>query len=327
MKICVFGAGAVGGYIGGRLALAGAEVTLIARGPHLAAMRAGGLRLRIDGEDRLARPACTNDPAAAGPQDFVFVTLKAHDLPAAAAAMAPLLGPDTAVVTASNGVPWWYFHGLAGRWQGHSLDTVDPGGAQWREIGPERAIGCVVFAGAQMVEPGTVRHVGGGHRLALGEPDGHDSARLARLIEALQRAGFEATDANPIRDEIWMKLWGNLSFNPVSALTGGLLDEIAADPGTRAVIRAMMVEARAVGEALGVRFDMEVEARIDMAGAIGAHKTSMLQDLERGRRLEIDAILGVVRELGELTGRKTPMIDAILGLVRQRDRTIGRPAG
>lgn len=320
MKICIFGAGAVGGHIGGKLALAGADVTLIARGDHLAAMRLDGLVLRHGGEEQRVRPACTDDPAEAGPQDCVVVTLKTYAAPEAAQAMAPLLGPETTVVTASNGIPWWYFHKLSGPWEDRRIESVDPGGLQWRHIGPERAIGCVIHLAAEVPEPGVIEFRGGDGRLLFGEPDGSLSGRAERVVRAMSAAGFRAALVPRIREDIWNKLWGNLSFNPVSVLTGARLNEIAADPGTRAVIRAMLVESQAVGEALGIDFAMQVEPRIDMAGAVGAHKTSMLQDLERGRPLEIDAILGVVREFGELVDRPTPTIDMILALVRQRGR-------
>lgn len=319
MKICVFGAGAIGGYVGGLLADAGADVTLIARGAHLAAMRAEGLRIRIEGDERIVRPRCTGDPAEAGPQDVVIVALKTTDAPRAAASMAPLLGPETTVVTAANGLPWWYFHGLDGPWRERRIVAVDPDNAQWDAIGPDRAVGCVVYIAAELVAPGIVAFRGGGNRVVLGEPDGRESERVAAIAAAFTAAGIGATISADIRGEAWNKLCGNLPFNPVSVLTGARVDEIAGDPGSRAVIRAMMIEVRAVGEALGVAFGMEVEERIDMAGRIGAHKTSMLQDYERGRPLEVDAIVGAVQELGRLTGRDTPTIDMILALVRQKE--------
>lgn len=322
MRICVYGAGAIGGLLGAELSLAGYDVTLIARGPHLAAMRAGGLTLRKDGAERVARPAVTDDPAAAGPQDYVLLTMKAHGVRAAAAAMQPLLGADTAVVTAMNGVPWWYFHAHPGPLAGRRLRSVDPDGRLWDLVPPQRVIGCVVYPAAEVVEPGVVEHRYG-NRFMLGEPDGSHSPRAARLSEALIKAGFKAPVRPRIRDDIWVKLWGNLSFNPVSALTQATLATIAGDPGTRAVVRRMMVEAEQVGEALGVRFGVDVDTRIGWAADVGEHRTSMLQDLLQGRPMEIDALVGAVAEMGDLVGIDTPFIDAVLALVVQRAREAG----
>ncbi len=317
MRICIYGAGAIGGYLGVRLALAGADVTLIARGAHLAAMQANGVRLLINGEEQVAYPRCTDNPADIGQQDFVILTLKAPSVPGVVELMQPLLGRDTAVVTAVNGIPWWYFYGLDSPWRNHQLASVDPGGRQWLGIGPERAIGCVVYPATEVVAPGVIQHVSG-DRFSLGEPTGEKTARVTALSDLFRAAGLKAPVRQHIRNDIWVKLWGNLSFNPVSALTGGTLEAIAADPGTRAVVRAMMLEAQAIGEGLGVRFGMDVDQRIAGAAAVGAHKTSMLQDLEHGRPLEIDALVTVVQELGQLVGLATPTIDVVLALVRQR---------
>jgi 2-dehydropantoate 2-reductase len=321
MRICVYGAGAIGGYLGCQLALAGQDVTLIARGPHLAALRARGVRLLIDGEERVARPHATDDPSEAGPQDYVIVTLKAHSVPAITDALQPLLGPDSVVVWAVNGVPWWYFYGLAGPWEGRRLDSVDPDGSQWDKIGPERVLGCVVYPAAEVVEPGVIRHIEG-NRFTLGEPNGEKSERVRRLAQAFIAAGLRAP-VRRVRDEIWVKLWGNLSFNPISALTLETLDVVATDAGTRAVARAMMVEAQAIGEKLGVRFAVDVDRRIEGAAAVGSHRTSMLQDLERGRPMEIDALVTAVQEMGRLVGVETPTIDTVLALVQQRARVAG----
>ncbi|MBK6708989.1 MAG: 2-dehydropantoate 2-reductase [Chloroflexi bacterium] len=317
MRICIYGAGAIGGYLGVQLALAGANVTLIARGAHLAAMQANGVRLLINGEERVAHPRCTDNPADVSEQDFVILTLKAPSVPGVVELMQPLLGQDTAVVTAVNGIPWWYFYGLDSPWRNHQLASVDPGGRQWLGIGPERAIGCVVYPATEVVAPGVIQHVSG-DRFSLGEPTGEKTARVAALSDLFRAAGLKAPVRQHIRNDIWVKLWGNLSFNPVSALTGGTLETIAADPGTRAVVRAMMLEAQAIGEELGVRFGIDVDQRIAGAAAVGAHKTSMLQDLEHGRPLEIDALVTVVQELGQLVGLATPTIDVVLALVRQR---------
>lgn len=322
MRIAIFGAGAIGGLLGAELALAGTSVTLIARGAHLKAMKERGLTLIRGGESRVARPALSDDPAAVGEQDYVILTLKAHSVPAAVPSIRALLGPKTAVVTAANGVPWWYFHGLEGPYRDRRLASVDPGDIQWQGIGPERVIGCVVYPAADVAEPGVVRHLEG-DRFLLGEPDGSRSDRAARLSRILIGAGFKAPVRPRIREEIWIKLWGNVAFNPVSALTGGTLGEIWADVGTRDVVRAVMVEAQAVAEKLGIRFPIDVERRIEGAGAVGAHKTSMLQDLEMGRPLEIDALVTAVAEMGDLVEVPTPMLDAVLALVRQRARKAG----
>ncbi len=322
MKICIYGAGAIGGFLGAELALAGEDVTLIARGPHLAAMKQNGLTLIRDGERRVAKVRCCENPAEAGPQDYVVITLKTHSVPPIVPHLKPLLGPETAVVWGVNGVPWWYFHRLDGPWRDRRLASVDPGDVQWNGIGPQRMIGCVVYPACEVTEPGVVQHVEG-DRFTLGEPTGEKSERATKFSEALIRAGLKAPVRPRIRDEIWIKLWGNLCFNPISALTHATLDVIATDPGTRAVARAMMLEAQAIGETLGVKFAIDVDKRIAGAAAVGGHKTSMLQDLERGRPMEIDALVAAVQEMGALVGVPTPTIDTVLALIRQRARTAG----
>ncbi|MET0596969.1 MAG: 2-dehydropantoate 2-reductase [Mesorhizobium sp.] len=317
MKLAVFGAGAIGGFLAARLAAAGeVELSLVARGAHLAAIRERGLTLVEGGESRTFPVRATDRTEELGAQDYVLLTLKAHGAAGALDAILPLLGEATAVVTLQNGVPWWYFHGLDGPFRDARLSSVDPGGSLWDGIGPERAIGCVVYPAAEIEAPGVVRHVDG-VRFSLGEPTGEKSARARRLAEVLIAAGLQAPLRDDIRSEIWVKLWGNLSFNPISALTGATLEAIVADDGTRGVARAMMLEAQAIGEALGVRFPIDVDRRIRGAGAVGAHKTSMLQDLERGRPLEIDALVGSVQELGRLVGKPTPTVDTVLALVRR----------
>ena len=322
MKICIYGAGAIGGYMGAELARAGVDVSLVARGPHLAAMRKNGLKLRIGDEEHVTHPTCTDNPSELGPQDFVIVALKAHSVPNVVDAMQPLLGPDTAVVTAVNGVPWWYFYGLEGEYEGRRIETVDPGSVQWDGIGPERAIGCVVYPACEIAEPGVIQHTSG-NKFTLGEPNGEKTERIQNLSQALMSANMKAPVRPRIRDEIWVKLWGNLSFNPISALTSATLEQIAGDKETRAVVRAMMVEAQAIGEVLGVKFPVSVDKRIEGAAAVGAHKTSMLQDLELGRPMEIDALVAAVSEMGDMVGIETPTIDTVLALVRQRGRIAG----
>ncbi len=322
MKVGIFGAGAIGGFLGAKLTAAGADVTLIARGPHLAAMQANGLRLISGDETITTHPRCLSDPAEAGVQDFVIVTLKAHSLPAAAPHIARMMGPETALVTGVNGVPYWYFYGLDGPHRDRLVQAVDPGGVLWNTLPPARAIGCVVYPAAEVVEPGVIAHTYG-DRFSLGEPDGSRSGRIETLSKALIGAGLKAPVRPRIRDEIWVKLWGNLAFNPLSALTLTTLDRLTGAPDLRALCQAMMLEAKAVAEALGTRFAIDVERRIDGAAEVGAHKTSMLQDLERGRPMEIDALLGAVVELGEVVGAAMPLCRAILTLLRERARRAG----
>jgi 2-dehydropantoate 2-reductase len=322
MRIAIFGAGAMGGFLGVRLHQAGAEVTFIARGAHLAAMRDRGVTLREGGESVTVRPRCTDNPAEAGPQDYVFVTLKAHSLPAAAPQIVSLLGTDTALVTGINGVPYWYFHGLDGPYRDRKVESVDPGGVLFQTLHPARVIGSVLYPAAEVVEPGVIEH-SYGDRVSLGEPDGSRSARIETLSRLMIQAGLKSPVRPRIRDEIWVKLWGNLAFNPLSALTGSTLERLAGRSDLRAVARAMMVEAQAVAEALGVRFPIDVDKRIQGAQEVGAHKTSMLQDLERGRPLEIDALLGAVVELGQLVGKPMPTCEGVLALVRERARLAG----
>lgn len=318
MKICIYGAGAIGGYLGVQLAHAGADVSLVARGPHLAAMREHGLKLLIDGEERVAQLRCTDDPRELGPQDYVIIALKAHSVPAVLDAMQPLIGPNTAVVTAVNGIPYWYFYKHGGALEGTTLESIDPGGRQWRQLGPERAIGCVVYPATEVVAPGVIQHVYG-NKFPLGEASGERTERVEKLSQLMTASGLDAPIRENIRDEIWLKLWGNLCFNPISALTHGTLDIIASDPGTRAIARAMMLEAKAIGDKFGVHFRVDVERRINGAGAVGAHKTSMLQDLERGRAMEIDPLVSVVQEMGRLANVPTPTLDVVLALIKQRE--------
>jgi len=323
MKICIFGAGAIGGLMGAKLAAKGdVDVTFIARGPHLAAMRQNGVKLISEGEERIVHPRCVESAEEAGPQDYVLVTLKAHSLPSAAKQMQPLLGPDTAIVSAVNGIPWWYFHGLGGAYEGRIVQSVDPDGQVSALLPPSRAIGCIVYPAAEVTAPGVIDH-SYGDRFSLGEPDGSRSPRAQALSEALIAAGFKAPVRPKIRDELWVKLWGNMAFNPISALTTATLDVLTGDEGQRGVARAMMLEGQRVAEALGVRFAIDVDKRIAGAAEVGAHKTSMLQDLERGRPMEIEALLGAVVELADWVGEAAPISRTVLALVRARARAAG----
>jgi 2-dehydropantoate 2-reductase len=280
-------------------------------------MKRDGLTLLVGDERRVARVRCTADTREAGPQDYVVLAVKAHAVAPALDALKPLLGPKTAVVTAQNGILWWYTYGLAGALANRHLDSADPGGRIWNALGPERAIGCVVYPSCEIVAPGVVRHLEG-NRFMLGEPDGSRSARVVALADAFTAAGLKAPVREKIRDDIWFKLLGNATFNPVSVLTGATLEQMGTDPQGREVIRRLMGEAVAVAETLGVVFPMDLDKRIDGAAKVGGHKTSMLQDYEQGRPLELDALVGAVSELGRLTGVPTPALDLVLDLVRLR---------
>jgi len=322
VKVGVFGAGAIGGLLAARLAAAGVDVTVVARGPHLAAMQANGLRLISGGETITTHPRCLADAGDAGEQDYVIVTLKAHSLPAAAPQIARMMGSGSTLVTGINGVPYWYFYGLDSPFHDRRVESVDPGGKLWDALPPSRAIGCVVYPAAEVIEPGVIEHTYG-DRFSLGEPDGSRSPRIEALSKLLIGAGLKAPIRPRIRDEIWVKLWGNLAFNPISALTVATLDRVTGEPELRALCRTMMLEAKPVAEALGTRFAVDLDKRIDGAAEVGEHKTSMLQDLERGRPMEIDALLGAVVELGEVVEQQMPTCRAVLALVRERARQAG----
>ncbi|PHQ70965.1 MAG: 2-dehydropantoate 2-reductase [Sneathiella sp.] len=324
MRICIFGAGAIGGYVGAMLARQGdAEISLIARGPHLAAIRENGLTLETEGQTFVQKNVtATDNPAELGVQDFVIIALKAHSVPAVISTIQPLLGPHTAIVTAQNGVPWWYFYGVEGIHKNKRIKAADPEGVIWDGIGPERAIGCVVYPAAEVTKPGVITHRAG-DRFPVGEPSGERTDRVASLSRLLISAGLKAPVRTKIRNDIWVKLWGNLSFNPISAITNATLDKICDDPETRTLIRTMMLEAQVVGEALGVNFPIDVDKRIEGAAGVGAHKTSMLVDLESGRPMEIDAIVTSVQELGLITGCKTPAIDTVATLVKLKATVAG----
>jgi 2-dehydropantoate 2-reductase len=322
MKICVFGAGAIGGLLGSRLGEIGpeVEVSLVARGAHLSAIQAQGLRLHEASGTRIVHLRATDEPGELGPQDYVIIALKANDIPPAVDSILPLLEPGTTIVTASNGLPYWYFHEF-GPLAGTTLASVDPDARQWRLLKADRALGCVVYPAAEISAPGEIRHEHG-RKFPLGEPNGELTPRLERFHALMQRAGFDAPILSDIRNEIWLKLVGNVCFNPVSALTLATLDLIATEPETRALCRLMMLETKAVGEKVGATLRVDIERRLDGAAAVGPHKMSMLQDLERGRSLEIEPIVGAVQELGRLTGTDTPAVDAVLALVRQRARVM-----
>ncbi|MCC5609815.1 2-dehydropantoate 2-reductase [Nostoc sp. CHAB 5834] len=321
MKICIVGAGAIGGYLGAKLALAGESVTLIARGSHLEAIQKNGLKLLMaDGSSQIVSPLATSDIQSAGPQDVVILTVKAHSVPAIAPLLPALYNPDTMVVTAQNGVPWWYFRKYGSEYEGTRIQSVDPNGIIEASIGADRAIGCVVYPATEIIEPGVIKHIEG-DRFTLGEIDGTKTERIQLLAQTLKQAGFKAPIRNQIRTEIWIKLWGNVAFNPISALTGATLEDICRYPLTRKLARQMMSETQAIAQNLGIKFGISLEQRINGAENVGAHKTSMLQDIEAGRATEIDAIVGAVAELGKLTQIPTPHIDAIYASLKLLEAT------
>ena len=328
MKIAVVGAGAIGGYLGAKLAIAGEDVTFIARNRNLEAINARGFRLILeDGSEQHAPTArAVQHMADAGPQDAVLLTLKAHQVRDVLPGLRELFGPQTLVVTMINGIPWWYFHKLGGEYEGRHLDSVDPGGVIDQHIERERIIGSVVYPASELVEPGVVKVIEG-NRFTLGELDGERSERIEALSQAMMRAGFKAPVSRDIRSELWIKLWGNLSFNPISALTHATLEQICRFGPTRSLAAAMMREAQAVAEKLGVRFKISLEQRIAGAQAVGAHKTSMLQDVEHGRALELEALVGSVVELGRITQTPTPTIEAIYAATSLLAQTLAAQKG
>lgn len=311
MKICVVGAGAIGGLLAVKLAELGETVTAIVRGPHLAAVRANGMKLIMDGAEHVARFAATDRLGDVdGPQDLVILALKAHQLGGVAPELKPLLGPHTVVLTAQNGIPWWYFFRYDGPYQGTVLQSVDPGGIVAANLDVAQVIGSIVYPAADIVSPGVIRHIEG-DRISIGEPDGQDTERLRSLAQLLRKAGFKVRMASDLRSEIWVKLWGNCTFNPISALTHATLVDLCQFPATRALCENVMREAQVIGEKLGARFGVTLEKRIAGAEAVGKHKTSMLQDVETGRPLELEALVGSVLELGQLTGTPTPHLSAL----------------
>jgi 2-dehydropantoate 2-reductase len=322
MKIAVIGAGAIGGLVGARLALAGEEVTFIVRGANLQAIRSHGIKLiEQDGQARVAAAKATDDYGQAGPQDLVVLAVKAHQVAAVADQVGKLFGPDTVVVTMQNGIPFWYFHRHGGPFEGHTVRSVDPDGDLARQIPPARVLGCVVYPAAVLTAPGVIQHIEG-ERFPLGELDGSTSGRILAVSECFQRAGFKSPVLDNIRAEIWLKLWGNVSFNPISALSHSTLVDICQHPLTRGLATEMMREAEAVATKLGIAFRVALERRIAGAEKIGKHKTSMLQDVEAGRGPEIDALVGSVVELARMTGTPTPHIDSAYALVKLLEKTI-----
>jgi 2-dehydropantoate 2-reductase len=323
MKIAIIGVGAIGGYVGIRLALAGEDVTFIARGANLEALRARGIRMvNADGtEEVVPRVKATDNYAEAGPQDIVVLALKAHQVEAVAGEVPKLFGPKTVVIPMQNGIPYWYFHGHRGAFAGTRVESVDPTGAIYANIPCERVIGCVVYPAAELVAPGVVKHIEG-NRFPVGEPDGTTSERVSQVARCFVNGGMQAPILSDIRSEIWLKLWGNLTFNPISALSRATLADICQYPPSRAIAAAMMGEAQSVANELGVNFRVPLEKRIEGAEKVGHHKTSMLQDVEAARTLEVDALLGSVVELARRTHTPTPHIDTVYALTKLLAKTL-----
>ena len=318
MKIVIAGAGAIGGYLGARLAQAGADVVLFARGPHLEAMRERGVRVISPDGDFEVRPAVTGDLNTVGQADVVVLGVKAHGLIALAPHLRPLFGPDTFVVSTQNGIPWWYFQGIGGEREGWRLERVDPGGTIASAIEARRVVGSLAYFATDIVEPGVIRHTEG-NRMSLGEPDGTRSDRCRRLAEALIAAGFRAPVSTRFRTEVWVKLLGNVAFNPISALTGGTLEDLVRHPETAAVIREIMAETEAVAARLDITLPISIDQRMAGAEKVGPHKTSMLQDFEAGRPMELEAIVGAVVELGERLGVAMPSTRTVYACARLLD--------
>ncbi|MCZ6730077.1 MAG: 2-dehydropantoate 2-reductase [SAR324 cluster bacterium] len=329
MKICVVGAGAIGGLMGAKLALAGEQVTLIDVGPHLDAIKKNGLKVvGPDGTEEVADNfvMATSSMAEAGPQDMVILSLKTQVIESVVKDMRALYGPDTMVVPVQNGLPWWYFQKHGGEYENNRIKTVDPHGVIADNIEPERIIGCVVYPAGEVTAPGVIHHVEG-NRFPVGELDGSETERVTRVAECFNNAGFKSFVLDNIRSEIWLKLWGNLSFNPISALSHATLVDICQFPLTRELAARMMEEAQDIADRLGITFRVPLEKRIEGAEKVGKHKTSMLQDVEAGRSLELDALIGAVIELGHLTKTPTPHIDAVFSLVKLLDKTMADQDG
>jgi 2-dehydropantoate 2-reductase len=319
VRVAVVGAGAIGAYVGASLARGGAEVHLVARGAHLEALQEHGVRVLSPRGDFTAHPNATSDPRSIGPVDHIFLGLKANGYATARPLVQPLLGETTSIIAAQNGIPWWYFHGLKGRYEGRRIESVDPGGAVSAVLPMERAIGCVVYSATEIAEPGVVRHLEG-TRFSIGEPDGSVSSRCLEFSEAMVAGGLKCPVEPDLRNDIWIKLMGNVSFNPISALTRATLAGMCRHPGTRALVIAMMEETLDVAARLGSRPEISIERRLAGAERTGEHKTSTLQDLERGRPLEFDVLLTAVIELADLTGASVPALRTVGSLADLLDR-------
>ena len=323
MKICIFGGGSIGGLLAVHLTKIGMDISVIARGQHLDVMRKNGITLiNPQGQEERAAVTCTDDPNSLGVQDYLFLTIKSPTLLPSLEKIKPLVGENTTIITCMNGIPHWYFHKLSNQYTNYKIKSLDPDLLIDSILPADKIVGSVVYPACEIVEPGKIKHING-NRFSLGEPNGRETDRLKLISEILKKAGFRAPIQKNIRDEIWLKLIGNLSFNPISALTGATLEQICNDIGTEAIVREMMTEAKLIAEKLGAKINMSIEKRIDGARKVGAHKTSMLQDIEAGKPIEIDSIIVAVKELGELTNSPTPYINTILNLTLQKAKLIG----
>ncbi len=327
MKICVVGAGAIGGYLAVKFARSGQDVSVVIRGANLQAVKANGMKLVMaDGSEEVAQVNASDRIADLGVQDIVIMAMKAHQVAPVAADMAALMGPDTVIVTAQNGVPWWYFKKHGGQYDGMCVEAVDPGGFVSKHIDVNRVLGCIVYPACDMLAPGVIRHIEG-NKFSLGELDGGDTERIRMVADVFRKAGFKTPISSDIRSEIWLKLWGNVTFNPISALSHATLVDICEFPPTRDLAARMMTEAQLVGEKLGVTFKVSMDKRIAGAAAVGKHKTSMLQDVESGRPIELNALVAAVIDMGKITNTPTPTIDAVYALTALLARSLQEHKG
>ena len=317
MKICIVGAGATGGYLGVKLINAGLDVSLVARGAHLEAMKKRGLTIIENEKEITCSPKCTDSMEKLGKMDFIFITLKAYSIPGVVKEIAKMFNDNTSVITAYNGIPWWYFFNIGGQFNNYRFKCIDPGNIQWKLITPERIIGCVVYPATEIIQPGVIKHLEG-NRFSLGEPSGIQSERVSIISKALASANLKAPIRNNIRQDIWMKLIGNLAFNPLSVITGETLEVLLSKEENKKIAYAAMQEASLIMNKLNIPLNISIDQRIEGAAKVGAHKTSMLQDYERGKELELDALIVTVKEIGDLFSIKTPTIDNILNKVSER---------
>ena len=317
MKICIVGAGATGGYLGVKLINAGFDVSLVARGAHLTAMKKKGLTLIENDKEITCSPKCTDSMKELGKMDFIFITLKAYSINGLVEEISTMFDENTSVISSYNGIPWWYFFGAEGQFKNYRIKCIDPENIQWNVITPERIIGCVVYPATEIIEPGVIKHIEG-NRFSLGEPNGAQTERISRISKAMARADLKAPVRKNIRQEIWMKLIGNLAFNPLSVITGETLDVLLLNEENKKTAYEAMKEATSIMDKLNVPMNISIDQRIEGAAKVGSHKTSMLQDYERGKELELDALVVAVKEIADLLGIKTPTIDRILHTVTEK---------
>ena len=317
MKICIVGAGAIGGYLGFKLINAGFDVSLVARGAHLKAMKHSGLTVIENNKEISCFPKCSESMSDLGKMDYIFITLKAYSIPGLVNEISTMFKENTAVITAYNGIPWWYFFNIEGSFKNYRIKCIDPNNIQWNTITPERIIGCVVYPATEIIEPGVIKHIEG-NRFSLGEPNGAQTERISRISKAMARADLKAPVRKNIRQEIWMKLIGNLAFNPLSVITGETLDVLLLNEENKKIAYEAMKEATLIMDKLNVPMSISIDQRIEGAAKVGSHKTSMLQDYERGKELELDALVVAVKEIGDLLSIRTPTIDKILNEVKKR---------